>query len=524
MQTNNSGHSGNGGGNGQRPSGGSRAPSDGEESAGSREKREEVKKGKRKARSPVPAQDEWERNRQRRNQKIAQRMASEAAAANTLNRIGAQENETRRRLEESQRAVEDARWVLDETTERANGTSRQWMLQEARLKATMARMSDEEMSESSDDSLVDEDPSEQEALEQCECCKQRDLHCIIDESVPGCRECERKGVRCSFEDDAPAPVKRTEKDPACKNCTKAKKRCFVIKGHIACEFCTGKRIRYSLNPKPPRVNKREEVKKTGNSGRSARPGRAGKAQESSESESEERPVIRTRSRARPVTRSEFDHLMSIVKELFEEMRGPGNIHKPWPARKEQMAEKRKEREPAPKPKKKQSKKIAPEASVPPACSERAPAEPEDETDTQIGAWREQAAWAEVPDAPENPEDRGEGGSGLAGARKTPEKPARRLEGSDDDMEEVKIPVKPEPVEIVIPAELTQIVKVESVADEPEIAPEVKPEPEEPGKILEKKEKTAGTGPKPGQVVFEISLNEHGGDRGWGWPARPENKM
>ncbi|KAJ7054816.1 hypothetical protein C8F01DRAFT_1259236 [Mycena amicta] len=491
MQTNDGGRSGNGGGNGQRPSGGSRAPSDGEESAGSREKREEVKKGKRKARSPVPVDEQRERNRQRRSAKLARRMASEAAAANTLNRIVAQEEETRRKLEESQRAVENARRALEETTERANGASRQWMVQDARLKATMARMSDEEMSESSEDSPVEEEPSEREAPEQCVRCEQRDIHCIIDDSVPGCRECERREVRCSFEDEVPAPVpvKKTEKIPACENCTKAQKRCFVVEGHIACEFCA-----------------REDAKKTGNSGRSARPRRTRKVVESSGSESEERPVVRTRSRARPVTRSEFDHLLSIVKELSEEMRGPGNIHKAWPARKEQMAEKRKEREPAPKPKKK-SKKIAPEASGPPVRSERAPLEPEDETDARIGAWREQAARAVVPDAPENPEDRGEGGSGLAGVRKTPEKPAGRPEGSDDDMEEVEIPIKPEPEPIVVPPALTRAIEVpESVEGEAEIAPEVKAEPE-PGKIPEKKEKTAGTGPKPGQPIFEISDSE-----------------
>ncbi|KAJ7051129.1 hypothetical protein C8F01DRAFT_1263155 [Mycena amicta] len=463
MQTNDGGRSGNGGGNGQRPSGGSRAPSDGEESAGSREKREEVKKGKGKARA-----------------KLARRMASEAAAANTLNRIVAQEEETRRKLEESQRAVENARRALEETTEHANGASRQWMVQDARLKATMARMLDEEMSESSEDSPVEEELSEREAPEQCVRCEQRDIHCIIDDSVPGCRECERREVRCSFEDDvpAPAPVKKNEKVPACENCTKGQKRCFVVEGHIACKFCAGKRIRCSLNPKPPRVNKREEAKKTGNSGRSARPRRAWKAQESSESESEERPVIRTRSRARPVTRSEFDHLMSIVKELSEEMRGLGNVHKAWPARKEQMAEKRKEREPAPKPKKKRSRKIAPEASAPHAHSERASPEPEDETDARIGAWREQAARAAIPDAPDAPGGswRGRFGTGRC---------------SEDTGE----------------ASWTSGGIAESVGDEPEVVPEVKPEPEEPGKIPEKKEKTAGTGPKPGQPVFEISDSE-----------------
>ncbi|KAJ7059783.1 hypothetical protein C8F01DRAFT_1254688 [Mycena amicta] len=504
MQTNDGGRSGNGGRNGQRPSGGSRAPSNGEESAGSREKREEVKKGKRKARSLVPVDE------QRRSAKLARHMASEARAADTLNRIVAQEEETWLRLEASQRALEDARRVLDETTERAHRASRQWMAQDAWLKAIMARMSDNEVSESSEGSPVEEEPSEREAPEQCVRCEQRDLHCIIDDSVPGCRECERREVRCSFEDKVPTliPVKKTEKIPACANCTKAQKRCFVIEGHIACEFCAGKRIRCLLNPKPPRVNKREEAKKTGNSGRSAKPRRARKAQKSSESESEERPVIRTRSRARPVTRSEFDHLMSIVKELSEEMRGPGNIHKAWPARKEQMAEKRKEREPALKPKKKRSKKIAPEASAPRARSERASPEPEDETDTRIGAWREQAARAEVPDAPENAEDRREGGSGLAGAPEAPEKRAERPEASDNDMVEVAIPIKPEPEPFVIPAELTQIVEIkESVADEAEAVPEVKPEPEEPGMIPDKKEKVAGTSPKPGQVVFEISDSE-----------------
>ncbi|KAJ7052480.1 hypothetical protein C8F01DRAFT_1332213 [Mycena amicta] len=283
MQTNDGGRSGNGGGNGQQPSGGSRAPSNGEESVGSREKREEVKKGKRKARSPVPVDEQRERNRQRRSAKLARHMASEARAADTLNRI----------------PLEDARRALDETTERAHGASRQWMAQEARLKATMARMSDEEVSESSLDSPVEEEPSEQEAPES-------------------------------------------------------------------------------------------------------------------------------------------------------------------------------------------------------------PAEPEDETDTRIGTWQEQAARAAVPDAPGNPEDRGEGGSGLARAQKTPEKPARCPEGSDNNMEEVEIPVKPEPAEIVVPAELMRIIEIEeSVADKLE----VKPEPEETAKIPEKKEKTAGTGPKPGQPISEISDSE-----------------
>ncbi|KAJ7057754.1 hypothetical protein C8F01DRAFT_1256375 [Mycena amicta] len=508
MQTNDGGHSGNGGGNRRRPSGGSRAPSDGKESAGSREKREEVKKGKRKARSPVPVDEQRERNRQRRSAKLARQMASEARAAEALSRIVAQEEESRLRLEASQRAVEDAQRALDETTERADGASRQWMAQDARMKAMMARMSDEEVSESSEGSLVDEEPSEREAPEKCEHCEQRDLDCIIDDSVPGCQECERREVPCSFEDEAPAPVKKTEKIPACERCAEAKIWRFVVEGHTTCEFCSGKHGRCSLDPKILRPNKRDEEKKS-KSGKSARAGKPKrKMAESSGSESEERPVARTRGQARPVTRSEFDHLMSIVKELSEELRGPGNIHKLWPARKEQMAEKRKEREPAPKPRKKKLKKIAPEASGPPARSERAPPEPEDETDARIGAWREQAARAVVPDAPENPEDRGEGGSGLVGAPEAPEKPAERPEASDDDMVEVEIPIKPEPEPFVIPAELTRIVEIEeSVADEAEAAPEVKPEPEEPAKIPEKKEKTAGTGPRPGQPIFEISDSE-----------------
>ncbi|KAJ7055650.1 hypothetical protein C8F01DRAFT_1258534 [Mycena amicta] len=248
MQTNNGGRSGNGGGNGQQPSGGSRVPSDGKESVGSREKREEVKKGKRKARSPVPVDEQREQNRQRRSAKLARQMASEARAADTLNQIVVQEEETWVRLEASQRALEDAQRALEETTERANGASWQWMAQDARLKATMARMSDEEVSESSEGSPVEEEPSEQEAPEQCVRCEQRDLHCIIDDSVPGCRECERREVRCLFEDEVPAPVpvKRTEKIPACENCTKAQKRCLVIEGHIA-----GKKRRRPGTPEDP---------------------------------------------------------------------------------------------------------------------------------------------------------------------------------------------------------------------------------------------------------------------------------
>ncbi|KAJ7072453.1 hypothetical protein C8F01DRAFT_1076465 [Mycena amicta] len=409
MQANDDGPSGNAGGSGQRPSEGSRAPTDADESAESkemaRERREEVHKGKRKARSPVPVDEQRERNRQRRSAKIIRQMASEAAAANALTRIVAQETETRKRLEEleSQRAVEEARRALDETTEQAHGASRQWMAQEARLQATMARKSDEEMSESSEDSPVDEDQSEREAPEHkwhnptVRNMANGNRMQTLRAAVPGCRECERKGVRCSFEDEVPAPVKKTEKIPTCENCAKVQKQCFVVEGRTTCELCAGKCIRCSLNPKHPQVNKREEVKKTGNSGRSARPGRPRKAQESLELESEERPVVQTRSRARPVTRSKFDHLMSIDKELLEEMRGPGNIHKLWPARKEQMAEKRKEREPAPKPKKKRSKKIGLEASAPPARSERAPPEPEDESDARIGAWHEQAVHAEMPE-------------------------------------------------------------------------------------------------------------------------------
>ncbi|KAJ7048164.1 hypothetical protein C8F01DRAFT_1240214 [Mycena amicta] len=329
MQANDDGPSGNAGGSGQQPSEGSRAPTDANESAESkemaRERREEVHKGKRKARSPVPVDEQRERNRQRRSTKIIRQMASEAAAANALTRIVAQETETRKRLEEleSQRA-------------------------EARLQATMARKSDEEMSESSEDSPVDEDRSEREAPEQSKRCEQRDLQCVIDDSVLGCRECERKGVRCSFEDEVPAPVKKTEKIPACENCAKVQKQCFVVEGRTTCELCAGEQ--------------------------------AGRGEEDRK--------LREIRKARKTSEGSGELGVGVGGAPGGALggnAGPRNIHKLWPARKEQMAEKRKEREPAPKPKKKRSKKIGPEASAPPARSERAPPEPEDESNARIAS-------------------------------------------------------------------------------------------------------------------------------------------
>ncbi|KAJ7053334.1 hypothetical protein C8F01DRAFT_1260673 [Mycena amicta] len=333
--------------------------------------------------------------------------------------------------------------------------------------------------------------------------------------------------------------KRTEQIPACERCAKAKRDCFVQDGRTSCEYCVKAKGKCSLNPKTSRTNKREEAMKnrsqrSGNTGTAGKPGRVRKAggarrparkvAESSESEPEVRPVTRSQARGPWVTRQEFDHLFDLYKELSEQVQGSSEVNKSRAARRGQKKEKRKEKRKAP---------------VPAPVSDHVPEEPEDEGSVagRVGVWRDEIWQLPVemsaqedrgeggsgtvhvepaPEIPQGPEDRGEGGSGLAGADIATEVPAEQPGGSDVDMEEVEIPVKPEPQEIIIvPPELTRIVEVVAegpppvVVAAPEIAPEtaleepeVKPEPE-PAKIPEKKEKTAGSGPKPGQPIFEI---------------------
>ncbi|KAJ7061269.1 hypothetical protein C8F01DRAFT_1288661 [Mycena amicta] len=542
MQHTNVGPSGNAGGSGRRPSEGLKAPSEDESSPDAREvakaRRDEVRDGKRKAiRSPTPEDDARERKRKRKEGRVERARRKVAKALAEQRRMEQEEQETKRRLAE--------------VAGRTDAAARLVLARSAMLEREERRNTEDEDTE--EDETDDEDRSEFEAPNPCDQCRQYDEVCIVDENVKKCGQCDQAQIMCSLGgSEAPSDVqvgvrrlgdseapsepepepesekkirKRTEQIPACERCAKAKRDCFVQDGRTSCEYCVKAKGKCSLNPKTSRTNKREEAMKnrsqrSGNTGTAGKPGRVRKAgvarrparkvAESSESESEIRPVTRSQARGPWVTRKEFDHLFDLYKELAEQVQGSSEVNKSRAARRGQKKEKRKEKRKAP---------------APAPVSDHVPEGPEDEGSVAGREDRGEGGSGTVhvepaPEIPQGPEDHGEGSSGLAGVDIAPEVPAEQPGGSDVDMEEVEIPVKPEPQDIIIvPPELTRIVEV--VAEEPppvvvaapEIAPEtapeepeVKPEPE-PAKIPEKKEKTAGTGPKPGQPIFEISDSE-----------------
>ncbi|KAJ7048536.1 hypothetical protein C8F01DRAFT_1094752 [Mycena amicta] len=184
MQANDDRPSGNAGKSGRRPSEGLRAPTDADESAESkemaRERREEVRKGKRKARSPVPVDEQRERNRQRRRDRDLKEAGGKPAC--------------------SGRSPEGAR--------RDDGAG-PWGIPAVDAAGSPAAGDDSSEVGRGDVKVVRGLPGRQGPVGL----RKRDLNCIIDDSIPGCRECEWKGVPCLFEDDASAPVKKTEKIP-----------------------------------------------------------------------------------------------------------------------------------------------------------------------------------------------------------------------------------------------------------------------------------------------------------------------